>query len=283
MDGQHRQKSVSNLENQGLLMACASQARASGLATLLWMSSSPPSPRAPESLVSYFCSRGDALRSRSVSEIVLSTVLDVPVPPAQLSADWHRDMALHLALEAGDVEELSLARARRRWPDYRRCMQAAFDWTRSLGLGEMLATCDVALMACRGARYHHDGAHYGAFAFCNLFLSEDKGLDLHFPSTGHRIPLTRGTAVIFDTSQPHGVIARASSRFEAADFSPDQDLSQVFLTWELPIEDVHVGHALGIDFDIDSSTALLLEDEQVWFHGAPASVSPDSGRWYRAG
>lgn len=242
------------------------------------MSHPPEPPGLPRCLVSYFCS-GDAIRSRSVSDTVLWGALDVPAPPARLVADWHRETALRLALAPGDVEELPWARARMRWPDYRRSVQAVSDWTRSLGLGEVLASCDVALMACCGARYHHDGAHYGAFAFCNLFLSEDRGLDLHFPATGLRIPLARGTAVVFDTGQPHGVIVRGSSGFEAGDFPPGQDLTQVFLSWELPIENAGVGHALRIDLDIDPLSALLLEEEQVWCSGALARVCPDSGRW----
>lgn len=197
-------------------------------------------------------------------------------------ADWQREISLRLGLEPGDVEPLPLARARMRWPDYRYCVQAMADWTRTLGLHEVLASCDVALMACRGAKYHHDGAHYGGAAFCNLFLSEDKGLDLHFPSSGHRIPLTRGTAVMFDTGQPHAVIKRRSDGFDVADFPPDPDCTQVFLTWELPIEDAHIWRALRIDFDIDPSTALQLEEEQVWLNGARASLCPHSGQWRRA-
>jgi hypothetical protein len=247
------------------------------------MSHSPQQHHVRDLLVSYFWS-GDALRSRSVSDIVLSTTLDVPAPPARLIADWAREISQHLELEHGDVETLPLARARVRWPDYRRCVQAVSDWTHTLGLPpELLASCDVALMACQGAKYHHDGAHYGGAAFCNLFLSEDKGLDLHFPSTGQRIPLSRGTAVIFDTGQPHGVIARRSAGFDAADFPNDQDGTQVFLTWELPIEAPQVARALRIAFDIDPSSSLLLEEEQVWLNGAKASVCPDSGRWRQAG
>ena len=251
------------------------------LSTLLQMSHSPRPPRVRDRLTSYFRS-GEAIRSRSVSEVVLSGTLDVPAPPARLIADWEREVALRLGLEPGDVEALPLPRARARWPDYRRCVQTVSDWTGTLGLPELLASCDVALMACRGAKYHHDAAHYGGMAFCNLFLSEDRGLDLHFPSTGHRIPLSRGTAVIFDTGQPHGVIGRRSGGFEATDFSPDQDDTQVFLTWELPIEGADLGHALRIAFDNDPSTALLLADEQVWLNGARAGVCPDSGRWRRA-
>ncbi|OGB30236.1 MAG: hypothetical protein A3F78_20750 [Burkholderiales bacterium RIFCSPLOWO2_12_FULL_61_40] len=232
--------------------------------------------------ISYYWS-GEVIRSRSVSDVVLSGTVDVPAPPARLLADWQREVSLRLGLEAGDVEPLPLARARMRWPDYARCVQAVSDWTRGLGLQEVLASSEVALMACRGARYHHDGAHYGGSAFCNLFLSEDKGLDLHFPFSGLHIPLVRGTAVVLDTGQPHAVIARRGSGFDGADFSVGQDCTQVFLTWELPIENIHVGQALGIAFDTDPATALRLDEEQVWLNGARVAVCPDSGRWCQAG
>ena len=242
------------------------------------MSHPPPLHRVRDLLVSYFWS-GDAIRSRSVSDVVLCGTVDMPAPPARLLADWERETSLRLGLEPGDVEALSLARARGRWPDYRHCVQAVSDWTRGLGLHEVLATCDVALMACRGASYHHDGAQYGGAAFCNLFLSEDRGLDVHFPDTGHRVPLVRGTVLIFDTCQPHAVIERRSASFDKADFPNDRDCTQVFLTWELPITNACVGHALGIAFDIDPTTALLLDEEQVWLNGARAGVCPDSGQW----
>jgi hypothetical protein len=246
------------------------------------MSHSSQAHRAQNQLASYFW-HGDAIRSRSVSDVVLSGVVDVPAPSARLTADWQRETALRLRLEPGDVEVLSLARSRARWPDYKHCVQAAVDWTRGLGLGELLATSEVALMACRGAPYHHDGAYYGGAAFCNLFLSEDRGLDLHFPLAGHRMPLTRGTVVVFDTGQPHAVIERRGSGFDVSDFSSEQDRTQIFLSWELPIEDAHLAQALGIGFDIDASTALRLNEEQVWHKGAPASVCPNSGRWRQTG
>ena len=232
-------------------------------------------------LTSYYWS-DDAIRSRSVSDIVLSGTVDVPMPPARLLADWEREISSHLGLEPGDVEPMPLPRARARWPDYTRCVQAVSDWTRALGLPEVLAASDVALMACRGARYHHDGAQYGDAAFCNLFMSEDRGLDLHFPALGRRIPLTRGTVVLFDTGQPHGVIQRGSSSFNAADFAPDQDWIQIFLTWELPIENAHVGHALKVAFDVAPTTSLQLDSEQVQLNGERVIVCPDSGRWSRA-
>jgi hypothetical protein len=238
----------------------------------------PQQHRVRDHLTSYFWS-GDAIRSRCVSDIVLMGTVDVPVPPARLLADWEREISSRMVLEPGDVEVMPLARARARWPDYKRCVQAVSDWTCALGLPDVLAPSDVALMACRGAKYHHDGAQYGGAAFCNLFMSEDRGLDLHFPSMGHRIPLTRGTVVIFDTGQPHGVIQRESSGFNVADFGPDQDCTQIFLTWELPIENAHVGDALKVTFDIDPLTSRQVNEEQVWVNGARAIVRPDSGQW----
>ena len=241
------------------------------------MSSLPHQHGQPE--LTAFFSSFDAIRSRSVSPAVLTAHLDVPAPPARLVADWERDIAGELALAPGDVESLPLARARLRWPALRHCVQAVQDWTRTLGLADLLADCDIALMACRGARYHHDGAQYGGSVFCNLFLGEDRGLDVHFPGAGCRIPLVRGTALLFDTCQPHAVIDRRAAGFDAGDFPAERDCSEVFLTWELPVEDARVARLLGIDFDTDPSTALRLGEDQVWVNGAPAPVCAASGRW----
>ena len=248
------------------------------LTTLRQMTPPPP----PNPLTAYFWS-GETLRSRSVSGVVLHGTVDMPAPPVRLVADWERDTALRLGLEPGDVESLSLPRARMRWPDYRHSVQAVANWAQAHGLQDALAASDVALMACRGARYHHDGGQYGSTAFCNLFLSEDKGLDVHFPGTGQRIPLARGTVLVFDTGLPHAVVPRGSTGFDVADFPPERDCTQVFLTWELPIERANVARALHIDFDTDPATALRLDAEQVRLNGAPANVCPESGRWCPVG
>jgi hypothetical protein len=180
------------------------------------------------------------------------------------------------------VEPLSLARARMRWPDYRQCVSVAEGWARTAGLRDLLDRSDVALMACRGARYHHDGEQYGSAAFCNLFVSEDKGLDLHFASTGDVIPLVRGTVVVFDTCQPHAVVRRGGRSFDAADFTAGDDCTQVFLTWELSVEDVALANALQIDFDTDEALIADKGGEQVLYNGERGTVCPASGRWIRS-
>lgn len=237
-------------------------------------------PTAP--LVSYFW-RGDALRSRGVGAAVRTATLALPAPPARLVADWAREIDTRLELEPGDVEQMPLARTMTRWPEYSACVRAMRDWSAALGLGDVLADSDIALMACRGARYHHDGDQYGGAAFCNLFLSEDKGLDLVFAQSGQRIALTRGTAVLFDTCQPHGVVPRGASAFRESDFAPGPDLSQLFLTWELPIEDPRVAAALGVAFDTDPAGAARLDDEQVRRGDARLAVRPGCGGWEAAG
>lgn len=219
------------------------------------------------------------MRSRNVSDVILSGRVDIPAPPARLAADWQREFASQPALEPGDVAPMPLARARTRWPDYRLCVRAVTDWLQACGLHLLPNACDVALMACRGAMYHHDGAQYGHVAFCNLFLSKDRGQDLHFPFTGHRIALTRGTVVVFDTAQPHGVIARHSRGFDAADFAPGTGDIQMFLTWELPIAHPAVRHVLQVHDLTAAGGAQLPHEEQVLLNGAAAHLCPDSGRW----
>ena len=100
---------------------------------------------------------------------------------------------------------------------------------------------------------------------------------MHFPGTGQRIPLVRGTVVIFDTGQPHALIRRDSNGFDATDFLLGEDCSQVFLTWELPIENVNVAQALQIAFDIAKSGALQLDEEQVWRNGTRVHGCPMPG------
>jgi len=236
----------------------------------------------PEGLACHYRS-GEGMRSRGVGAALAFATLDIPEAPAAMAADWQREILQRLGLEPGDVEPMPLARTRMRWPGLRRCLQATEEWSAGRFAPDgLLDACEPALMACRGARYHFDAEHYGAAAFCNLFLSEDKGLDLHFPAIGRRIPLCRGTAVLFDTAQPHAVIARHASGFEMSDFASGRDDTQVFLSWELPIEHAGVAAALGVDFDVDALEASRLHEEQVRLGGRRVRPHPATGAWETA-
>jgi len=222
---------------------------------------------------------GDALCTRSVSPVVRTVVLDVPIPPARLLADWQREISAQLGLDAGDIEALPLGRTRLRWPQLGRCFDAVQHWMLALGMPEVLGASDVALMASRGTPYHHDGARYGGMAFCNVFLSEDCGADLHFPAAGQRIALVRGTAVVFDPCQPHAIVKRGAPGFDAADFACATMRPQVFLTWELPIERDELQRALGITVHGACGKASPAQGVGVCRNGAPATVCPRTGRW----
>jgi hypothetical protein len=89
--------------------------------------------------------------------------------------------------------------------------------------------------------------------------------------------------MVFDTCQPHAVIARHSSIFNTADFPVGQDCTQVFLTWELSVENAGVAQALQIVFDIDPLTASQLGEAQVRVNGEGASVCARTGRWGKVG
>lgn len=199
-------------------------------------------------VVFYSDGEGDTVRSRSVGGTVLSGVVDIPAPPPKLVADWERDILQLLDMQAGDVEQLVLARTRMRWPQMPQVVEAVQGWLSTWGLQDVLTDAELALMACHGAPIHHDAAQYGGAAFCNVFLSEDKGQDVLFPGTGQRIALQRGTVLVFDTAQPHTVVRRGSNGFDAGDFGAAVDCSQVFLTWELPIENPALARALGVLF-----------------------------------
>ena len=58
--------------------------------------------------------------------------------------------------------------------------------------------------------------------------------------------------VIFDTCQAHEVVVRGSACFDASDFPEERDLTQVFLTWELPIDDSQLAKLLRVQFDTPS-------------------------------
>lgn len=235
----------------------------------------PMSADAPHPPTVFFLCEG-VVQQRSVSDLLLHDTLVIPVPPQRLLADWAREVDA-LGLTPGEIEPLSLARTIMRWSDYPHCRAAVLAWLVAQGLPDLLDPDELALMACLGTPYHHDAELYGDRIFCNLFLTEDKGMDLHFPALGQRIPLQRGTVVIFDTAQPHAVIPRASERFDVADFVRGQDCMQVFLTWELPVENPPLQRALQID-----SSASTSPHCGVRVGGVPMVVCPGTGHWLPA-
>ena len=190
--------------------------------------------------------RSSTLNRRTTGYLVLSDRLPLAAPPDRTIADWQRDSQQLLALEPGDVEPLPLARTRMRWPGCKQAMDLAWQWMSEQGMETARTGSEVALMACRGAACHHDGERYGDKAFLNLFLTDDEHMDLYFPVIDIRIPLGRGTIVLFDTYQPHTVVARGEVLFDHTHFLSPQVSAQVFLTWEVPISHAEVARQLSV-------------------------------------
>lgn len=235
-----------------------------------------------EPLTAIFESRG-ALRSRSVSPEIRTAILDVPLPPASVIGGWQREIAGRLELAAGDIEPLPLGRTRLQWPQLRHCIDAVRQWLAANDMPGILADAPIALMGSRGTRYHHDGARYGGMAFCNLFLGDAPQTELHWPAIGRRIALARGTVVLFDPCQPHAIIGRGATRFDAADFAIAWMPPQVFLTWELPIEHADVTKVLGIALDVVPPPGAFQQGERVWSGGEAPDVCPTTGAWLPVG
>ena len=53
------------------------------------------------------------------------------------------------------------------------------------------------------------------------------------------------------------------------------------MSWELPIENIHVARVLKINFDLDPLASDSLQEEPVWRNGQPVRVCSESGRWHQ--
>ena len=67
------------------------------------MRMTPQSPRVRDILCAHFWS-GDAIRN--LSDVVLTSLVDMPALPTWLTADWQREISCRLQLEPGGVKEL---------------------------------------------------------------------------------------------------------------------------------------------------------------------------------
>jgi hypothetical protein len=109
------------------------------------------------------------------------------------------------------------------------------------------------------------------------WMSEAKGLDLHFPYANKRIHLQRGSVVVFDTAQPHAVTARASMEFSEDAFTPERDCTLLFLTWELPITYPALASAHGLNTQTNTDSTLQLVSGQLLNNGELLHLCPRTG------
>lgn len=86
-------------------------------------------------------------------------------------------------------------------------------WLESQELGP-IRTEEEMLLCCEGATFHTDSFGFPSVFFCIAWLEDRTDWDLVFPASGHRVELKKGTVVLFDSANVHGVVARGTSIFD---------------------------------------------------------------------
>jgi hypothetical protein len=99
---------------------------------------------------------------------------------------------------------------------------------------------DCLFAACTQVSFHHDLPLAGIFgAWCLTGPARD----LIFPHVGLRVPFSPGTFVIFDSVQPHGLLAAGETKFKA-NARCDEDLT-IFVSVLLNDNDPGTNAQLG--------------------------------------
>ncbi len=131
-----------------------------------------------------------------------------------------------------EVDSLRSAEASGLAASVAQCRPAVHDALQAWGLSADVSA-EPSLLVCRGARFHHDAMGFADTFFVVLWLGTTPGLELVFPHLDVRVPLEYGTLVVFDSTQPHGVLPQGEN---VADASRAQTLdAQCFLSWDVPV------------------------------------------------
>jgi hypothetical protein len=144
-------------------------------------------------------------------------------------------------------------------------------WLESLGIDA--ANAGACALTCTGSVFHHDADSYPREVFCIVWLSDDTHWDLFFPHTGERVELHYGTAVVFDSAQPHGVVPHGAKTFEELTFEYQ---TGVFLSLDIPVVGTGVASLLGIELDRDADAP---GHTTLNWHRFGEELEPDTGRW----
>lgn len=151
-------------------------------------------------------------------------------------------------------------------------VQAAIDgWLAEQGIHAIREHAALPL-ACTGAGFHHD-LDYKDEIFCVVWLSDDTPWEVYFPYIEKRIPLEYGTIFVFDSLQPHGVVPRGKTVFDASSF---EYATGVFASQDLVINR-RCRALMGITkYSSKGRRGMhILNGENV-----QDSLSPETGDWH---
>jgi hypothetical protein len=143
----------------------------------------------------------------------------------------------------GDVSAVPFA-ALREAPLEPGLLGVLLDWLQEQGFPDLSERVAVSVLGCRAVPFHQDLYAFGDSLFCVVWLADDCGLELVFPAEETRVPLQRGTVVVFDSGQPHGVL-RAGAETYQEDAYPGQAL-QMFVSLDIGATLPGVASRMGI-------------------------------------
>lgn len=228
---------------------------------------------------------------RTVSDIVRVTRLAMPQVEESVFASWALAAGAYCSCDPGDVVALATLRANgcaalsegriTPVPGFADVWQQVVCFGETFGMGEAILKAEPVLLAIQaGAHFHHDGDSFESSVFCVVWLEEYAGLELVFPHLEQRIPLERGTVILFDAGQPHGVVdaGKATSTDDMVLLSSARSL-QFFLSFD--IEVVTTGLASVMGFELRTTEA----HQETWGGSARlggkfrGEVCPVTGAW----
>lgn len=207
--------------------------------------------------------------SRTISATVISGEVDLAPMTRQENDLWSEHVG-----GAGFTEMGAIANFGEKTGLVTPAVQAAIDsWLVAQGI-YAAREHDALPLACTGAGFHHD-LDYKDEIFCVVWLSDDTLWDVYFPYIGKRVPLEYGAIFVFDSLQPHGVVPRGATVFDASTFEYG---TGVFASQDLVINRTCRAR-MGIEkYSCKGKRGMHVLNEEF----VRDDLSPDTGEWHMA-
>jgi hypothetical protein len=131
-------------------------------------------------------------------------------------------------------------------------------------------------LACRGASFHvdHFDANWPESLFWVVAL-EDSDFDVYFPENGIRIPIERGTLIVFDPLSVHGVVPRGALRFDEQDLSKPNHPPVHFVSGSVPLGIAPWTRLVEVKSLEEATNAVDVIDLDSHL----SCVDPNTGQW----
>lgn len=208
---------------------------------------------------------------RTVGRHVVAGKIKVPATQNASSRVWRQSFS-YSCPDVGDIDPAPFE-VLDRAPPAPGLESRMFSWLRKNVARNLGESVSLNAVACRAAPFHHDVSCFAHFAFCVVWLEESCGLDLVFPHLQKRIPLEKGTIVLFDSAQVHGVVHTGRDRFLPAEY--ESLTAQLFLSADIELTSSGIAGLMGIEM---RSTDSGWSGPVVKAGVAGSAIDPETGR-----